>query len=346
MKFEKILSRPMERCYAVGAVEVDQRIRVLFATEGQGKCRQFFTDGTEGKTVWFGPGGTMCFVPVPGKNGDFLAVQNFFPTFDSKHAVIVWCTPSEDGSWQVKTILNLPYVHRFDILRAGGVNYFVGCTLCTSKADQNDWSDPGKIWVGRLPDSPEEEIQVEPLVEGLLKNHGYCHVSGGEQKGDYGLVTSENGVLRLEPPKAWGDKWKVTPLTDRPTGDVAVWDLYGDGRREYLMIHPFHGDSFALYEEEDGGLRQVWQYEKEVDFGHTVQGGVLCGKNCFLLGYRKKAAELVCLTYENGAFRTQVIEAGGGPSNVWVFHENGRDYVACANRMIGEAALYQVTAEN
>lgn len=343
MKFEKIYSRKLERCYAVGAVRPGGETRILFATEGQGKCIQISPEGEEGKPVWFGPGGTMCFVPVPGKDGDFLAVQNFFPTFDSKHAVIVWCSPERDGSWRVKTVLNLPYVHRFDILSAGGVHYFVGCTLCTSKTDREDWSDPGKIWVGRLPDSPDEEIQAEVLYEGLLKNHGYCHaVIDGKE---CGFATCESGVYRIDPPETEGGAWQVTHLFDKPTGDVAVWDIDGDGREEYLMIHPFHGEEITLYRLEEGSFRPVWSCGREIEFGHTVCGGVLCGKPCFLLGYRKKAGELLCLTFEKGEFRLQEICAGGGPSNSMIINGEKGDFVVCANRQVGEAALFRVTED-
>ena len=31
----------------------------------------------------------MSIIPIPGKNGDFLAVQRFFPTFQSEDAEIV-----------------------------------------------------------------------------------------------------------------------------------------------------------------------------------------------------------------------------------------------------------------
>ena len=32
-------------------------------------------DDFKQSTVWDGPGGTMSIIPIPGKNGDFLAVR-------------------------------------------------------------------------------------------------------------------------------------------------------------------------------------------------------------------------------------------------------------------------------
>lgn len=83
----------------------------------------------------------MSIIPIPEKNGDFLAVQRFFPTFQSEDAEIVWGR-YENGKWEIKTLFKLPYLHRFDILEANGKLYFLGAVLCNSKQFKDDWSDP------------------------------------------------------------------------------------------------------------------------------------------------------------------------------------------------------------
>lgn len=343
MNFNKISLKEIDRCYATGVTTVDGERRYLFATEGQGQCWQFRSGDLAADPVWFGPGGTMCFVAVPGKNGDFLAVQNFFPTFDSKHAVIVWCSPGQQNRWNVKTVLNLPYVHRFDVLSAGGAAYFLGCTLCTSKAAKDDWSDPGKLWAGRLPNGPDEEIGITPIYEGLVRNHGYCRaVVGGRE---CGFVTSDEGILTVSPPENPGGEFQVEKFSDKPTGDIALFDIDGDGELEWITIEPFHGQTIAIYKRIGGEARMVWRYDAPVEFGHAVWGGVLRGRPAFLFGYRRLASELVLVTCSGTSplsFETAVIERDGGPANIAVSNEDGRDVILVANRSTGEAALHMV----
>ncbi len=340
MNFKKHSLKNIDRCYATGFTTVDQERRYLFATEGQGQCWQFSGGDFSPSPVWFGPGGTMCFVNVPGKNGDFLAVQNFFPTFDSKHAVIVWCQPAPERRWNITTVLNLPYVHRFDVLASAGVNYFLGCTLCSSKAAQDDWSDPGKIHVGVLPDRPDREIVVTPIHEGLVRNHGYCR--GRVDGRDCGFVTGDRGILSVFPPEKPQGDWRVEVFSDQPTSDIAFCDIDGDGEAEWITIEPFHGQAINIYKRVGGKAQLVWSYDSPVDFGHAVWGGAICGRPAFLFGYRRLASEMVLVTFEGGKFVARVIEKGGGPANIAVSHEDGRDVIIVANRTTGEAALWVV----
>ena len=83
-----------------------------------------------------------------------------------------------------------------------------------------------------------------------------------------------------------------------------------------------------------------------MDFGHVVWGGKLRGIPTIIGGYRRVEKELFiiqCEDKENLTFKTQVIEAGIGPSNVAVINEHDRDIIVSANRELGEAALYFVT---
>ena len=344
MNIHKVPLKKIDRCYAAGFTTVDGEPRYLFATEDQGRCWQFRAGDFAAAPVWFGPGGAMSLVAIPGRNGDFLAIQNFFPIFDSKHATIAWCSPAPDDRWNVKTILNLPYVHRFDILSGGGAGYFLGCTLCTSKSSPDDWSDPGKLWAGRLPDGPDEELRVEPICEGLLHNHGYCRteVDGVE----CGCVTSDAGIHLVFPPERAGGGWRVEKFSDAPTSDIAFCDIDGDGEREWIAIEPFHGGNIAIYKRVGGEAKPVWRYEGPMEFGHALWGGKLRGRPAFLFGYRRLASELVlveCAGTNPLVFKTTVIERDGGPANVSVSNEADRDVIVVANNSIGEAAIFIVT---
>lgn len=345
MKFEKIHLRDLHRCYATGSIKIDDESHIVIATEGEGACYMYSGDDFKETTIWDNPGGTMCTVQVPGKNGDFLAVQNFFPTFNSKEATIVWSRQNEDGTWITKKILDLPYVHRFDILTAeNGVNYFIGATLCTSKEFKDDWSDPGKIYVGVLPEDLNEPIQLKVIKEGLTKNHGYCKTNW--QGKESSIVTCEEGAFVVTPPQNENEDWTVTQILDRPISDIEVIDIDNDGVDELVTIEKFHGNKFLINKKINDKYEVVYQYPKEIDFAHAIWAGELRGVKTILGGYRRNEKELFYIQYDENSeskFKYGVIDSGVGPSNVNVVNKEDKDIIISANREIGEAALYIVT---
>jgi len=344
MKIQKKVLTQLEGCYATGYTVVDNEIRIMLATEEKGACYQFSGSEFEKSTVWDGPGGTMCIVQIPEKNGDFLSVQNFFPTFQAENSTIVWGKPNTDGSWDIKTFFKLPYLHRFDILRANGVNYFLGATLCTTKKHKEDWSDPGKIWVGALPDTSDGKFEIHPIKEGLVRNHGYCHVSWNNKEA--GIVTCDQGAFVVMPPEQPDGEWTIENILDRPVSDIAICDIDEDGELELVTIEPFHGKEIAISKKINGTYEIIWKYDKPVDFGHVVWGGKLRGIPTFICGYREQEAELFLIQYDSKnplKFKVEVIDTGMGPSNITVINGEEKDIIIAANRVVGEAALYIVT---
>lgn len=341
MKIEKKTLTKLHRCYATSSTVIDGETKILFATEGEGAAYMYSGADFVQSTVWDGPGGTMSMVPVPGKNGDFLAVQNFFPTFQSEKATIVWAQPLADGQWEVKTVLNLPYVHRFDILSAGGVNYFIGCTLCTSKTDKEDWSDPGKIYVGVIPEDLNQPIELTVIKEGLTKNHGYSRTTWNGVMA--GMVTCDSGAFAVTPPQKAGDAWTIETVLERPISDIAVGDIDGDGVAELITIEPFHGNQFIINKKTATGYEKVYEYPEPMEFGHVVWMGKLRGVPTVIGGQRRHAKDLFYIQYKDGKYVKTTIETDIGPSNVAVINEADRDIIISANREIGEAVLYIVT---
>lgn len=345
MKFEKRFLTDLHRCYATSSTVVGGERYILLATEGEGACYSYKeSKDFEQSTVWDGPGGTMSMIPIPCKNGDFLSVQNFFPTFQSENATIVWTRPTEEGGWETKELFKLPYVHRFDILEANGKIYFVGATLCTTKAFKDDWSNPGKIYVGEIPDDLNKPFELKVIKEGLTKNHGYCRTTWNGVMA--GLVTAEEGVFVVTPPQNENKEWKVEQILNRPTSDIAVVDIDEDGEVELVTIEDFHGGNFLINKKIDGEYKVIYKYPKEMDFGHVVWGGKLRGVPTIIGGYRRNEKELFiiqCEDKEKLTFKTEVIEAGIGPSNVAVINDKDRDIIISANRELGQAALYFVT---
>lgn len=342
MKIEKKVLTSLHRCYATGSTIINGADKIIFATEGQGAAYMYSTDDFHQSTIWDNPGGTMSIVPVPDKNGDFLAVQNFFPTFDSAEATIVWAHLEDNEQWSIKTILHLPYVHRFDIITGeDGTHYFIGCTLCTSKTDKNDWSDPGRIYVGKLPDDLNTPIKLNIIKGNLLRNHGYSHTIWNNKMA--GMITAENGVFAVTPPAKFGEDWSIEQINDIPTSDIAVGDIDNDGIDELITIEPFHGNRFVIRHKSEEGYKPVYEYPEPMEFGHVVWTGKLRGIPTIIGGQRRNSKDLFYIQYKNGQYIKTTIDEGIGPSNVYVLNKKNHDIIISANREIGEAVIYIVT---
>ena len=343
MHIERRFLAGMNRCYAATHIDVDGQTRILLATEGEGPCLAWVGPDHEGPhTVWAGPGGTMSMVPIPGANGEFLAVQKFFRMFEWEEAKLVHVKPAGDGSYRVTDALHLPYIHRFDLLPVRDRLYFIGCTLATRKASREDWSSPGKIFVGEY--RGPGPLQVSVLKDGLTQNHGYSRLERDGRVSS--LVTCRDGAYEVTPPQQPGADWGVRQFMDWPISDIAAIDIDGDGELEFATIEPFHGSHFRVYKRDAGAYRMVYQHPEVSEFYHVVTGTTLAGKPVFVGGCRRGRQQLFyvhALQDDPLVLQAEVIEEGVGPSNVHVMHEPGRDIIVSANREKAEAALYIVT---
>lgn len=341
MQIHKKVLKNFPGCYAVNELHIKGKKMYIAATEEQGECCLFDDAGEEHGTVWHGPGGTMGIIPLPWKMEEFLAVQNFFPVFDSKHAVVVWGREDKLGGWDVKIILNLPYLHRFDILKVKGRCYFIACTLCSAKKNQDDWSSPGKVWAAELGSDLGMPLVPQEIVVNLSKNHGYWHIDDAGSPA--ALIASESGIYHIAPPKCKEEKFTVKKLSDMSAGDIACCDIDGDGEMEYLIIKPFHGNDAGIYKYRDGKFICIWNYKGDFQLGHVAWGGTLLGKPAFLLGCRKGLAALTAIFCDESSpsgFRTLCIDEGGGPANVHVSHDKGKEWILAANHTAEELVLY------
>jgi len=343
MKIEKRFLAQLDRCYSANSIVVDGQTRILLATEGEGACLAWSGADYENRhTVWEGPGGTMSIVPIPGTNGEFLAVQKFFRMYQWEEAKVVHVRPLPDGSYDVADILALPYIHRFDLLTVGGRHYFIGCTLATRKDAKDDWSSPGKIWVGEF--TGRGPLQLSVLKDGLSKNHGYSRLlRDGLPRG---LVTCEQGAFEVTPPASAGAAWRVEQFMDWPISDISAIDIDGDGEPEFATIEDFHGPYFRVYKKIDGVFKKIYEHPETSEFYHVVVGTTLAGTPVFIGGCRRGKQQLFYVHATGNApleLKAELIEAGVGPSNVYVLHEAGRDVIVSANREKAEAALYFVS---
>ena len=343
MKIEKHFLTELNRCYSANSIVVDGQPRILLATEGEGPCLAWTgADYEASHTVWEGPGGTMSIVPIPGTNGEFLAVQKFFKMFQWEEAKIVHVRPVSSGGYEVSDVLQLPYIHRFDLLSVGGRHYFIGCTLATTKDSKEDWSNPGKIWVGEF--TGAGPLQVSVLKDGLTKNHGYSRLT--RDGAMCGLVTCEQGAFEVTPPPVPGAEWTVKQLMDWPISDISAIDIDGDGELEFATIEPFHGEYFRVYKKIGGAFKKIYEHPEVTEFYHVVVGTTLAGRPVFIGGCRRGKQQLFYVEAKQRdplQLEAVVIEESVGPSNVYVLHEEHRDIIVAANREKGEAALYFVS---
>ena len=343
MRIQKTVVMEMSSCYAVNCISLNGQKKLLIASEEQGECwiADLHNPGQR-ERVWKGPGGTMAFAQTVTGNSSFLAVQNFFPIFDSKHATVVRAKKIDDV-WYERTLLNLPYVHRIDLIGSDNGSYFIGCQLCKSKQFVEDWSDPGDVVVGSFDTETDEINGLHPLITGLTKNHGYFHDHTADSRHAY--VSSADGIYRITVPCKAQPEWHMEMISDEPTGDLAVIDIDGDGIPEFLTVQPFHGDIVSIKRENAGRLETVWQYHGNGKMGHIAWAGTILNKPSFIFGFRRESCELILVSFENGQYQPTVIDRGCGPANICVIHEETSEKILAANHTIGEVSLYTLTAE-
>ncbi len=340
---EKTVLCKMTKCYAVTTLTYQGELHMLAAPEGPDRCILFDAEGREKSTVWTGPGGVMGMVPLPWKDGAFLATQRFYSFNDAEDARIVLAEPDGEGGWSVKTLCALPFVHRFDVLESGGRRYLLVCTLKGGQAYQGDWQFPGGFWAAELPDdlsafSYDDPLRLTLIRKNVLRNHGYWR---GEEDGrEFALVCSEEGVERLDPPEAPGGEWRFTKLLDVPASDAVLMDLDGDGERELAVITPFHGDTFTVYHAAPGGYAPVWTLPEKAEFLHAIWGGEIEGRPAVALGNRAGAMLLFLVRWSGDGYVTEVLDEHCGPANCTGFRHGGHDCILSANRETDEVALY------
>jgi hypothetical protein len=346
MKFEKKYLDDIFKCYAVSSTKIDGEPCLIFAGEGADASMHVYRgkDFEEKTTIWEGSGGTMSISPLPEKDGYFLASKGFVSMVDAKesHVVIV---RYKDGEFSYEKIVDLPYLHRFDLLTGkDGTKYFLGATIANYKENKEDWSHPGKLFVSEFPSDYDSkiELQLDILKDGLTINHGYC--KGIYEGKEAGFIGAREGMFVAIPPETKGGEWVVKQIMDTPISDMAVLDIDNDGKQEIATISPFHGSEYKIYKEIDGEYKEVYSYPIYQDFYHTVVSCTLKGKPAFIGGARRNRMQLFVITYDEvkKEFVAEVVDEGVGPSNTAVCYTEEGEIILSANRQIGHAAIYYV----
>lgn len=334
----------LEKCYSIAPLMYQGKRHILVAAEKTDRCILFDEEGKEEATVWEEPGGVMTMVQVPGTDGQFLATHKFYSPNDSKDAKIVIATPIGNNKWDIRTLVELPFVHRFDILESDGERYLLACALKSGHEYKDDWSQPGKVYVAKLPKDLSEfnennQLKLEVLKEGLLKNHGYYKVT--EDGNVSALVSCDNGVFRFYPPNKSESNWREEQLLDTPASDATMIDLDDDGEMELAVISPFHGDEASIYKKNGSLYEKVYQYPEKADFLHAIWSGTLAEKPVVVLGHRKGARRLMAFMWDGEKFCFKTIDDDCGPANAYGYHLGNKDVLIATNREINEIAMYE-----
>lgn len=346
MKAAKRIISDLTLCYCVAPVTFRGKRHFAVASEKEHACLLFDESGNQVDKIWDGPGGTMTIVALPGVDGAFLATHKFYSPNNSKEAKIVMCRYNE-GAWEVHTLAELPFVHRFDILQRDGECYLLACCLKSDYEYKDDWRFPGKTFGCKLPSDLStlwgSTLELTLLKDAMLKNHGYCrHIKDGIMTG---LVASEEGVFRFTPPEKGGEEWLVEQLVSDATSDAVMADLDGDGEEELLTIAPFHGDALRVYHKAEAGYTKVYEYENPIEFAHAICAAEIFGRNTVIIGHRKGNRDLLAVTCRDGSYNVEVLDHDIGPANVLHFNYEGREILLSANREINEVAYYELTNE-
>ncbi len=348
MVYHKKVLASMNKCYAIAMFQDGSAGSFLIGTEKEGPCRRFALDGTPMETVWEGPGGVMTMVQVPGREDQFLSTQEFYsPNCGGDNARIVTCTRQPDGAWQVKTLCDLPYVHRFGLIRAkDGRFWLLACTIKSACEYKEDWRFPGKAFAAPLPENldafdRDHQLPLEILRENQLRNHGYYTAPDKS----YALVSTDEGVFRFVPPAEPGAGWEIRCLLHKAVSDITQADFDGDGKPELLTLSPFHGDELAIFKLDDAGAYQpAFRFPQKLPFLHAIWSGSLNGVPCALVGHRKGSRDLLRVYYDGRTkqYALETVDHDRGPTNVWVYSCGGKDRIIAANRETDEVALYTV----
>lgn len=334
MNFNKIFHDELDHCYAILRLKADDRDFVIVASEETKPCYAYDLDHNFKRTVvWPDVGGTMTLVQIPNTL-NFLATQKFYPGFNSSACRIVKETFNGIG-WDQTIVGDFPYIHRFDIVPKydGSGYWYIGCSIANSKKDTDDWSDPGKIWVGEYDDNKAKISKLKALDISITKNHGYKRMHG------YSLITGVQGIYKLHFPSE-ANTWKIEQLSNVETSDIFSADINNDGKDEYLTIEGFHGPYLRMSNDD---FSTIVRSEADTPFGHAIWGGKLGKRDYFIFGWRSGKQNLELITSDN--LDSQLIDEHVGPSNVTVFEKNSQQYLLSANREANEVAIYQIDDE-
>lgn len=334
---QKICDLPM--VYVTAELFLSGRRFLAAASEAPGE-HAYIIDPVKGEyaDLWQGDTGVMNVIQIPGEER-LLAITKFYPVFQSREAAVCMLTPGKGGymaPWHIEEVLPLPFCHRIGIVESNNGLFLLGCQLCRDKDYQEDWTQPGALWVSPIPKRGKPGWHWSKLFDGLTKNHG-LFIDGGHQV----YVCAENGVMLFD----MGDYQEGEPMMPRLVSTAPTSDLYihHDGKRIIVgTIEPFHGNTLSVYHLTPSSYELLAQFD--IAFGHAVWIGTLFGRRAAIVGNRggeKKQLEIIY--WESG--ERAVLEEGVGPTQITVYQDGDTVRLLAANHGSGEVTLYTMHNE-
>lgn len=337
MKIEKTKIVDLPMVYVTAELNLGGKRYLAAVSEAPGEHAYIIDPETcDYADLWHGETGVMNVIQIPGTD-KLLTITRFYPIFQSKEAAICLLEPTEKGymaPWKIREVLRLPFCHRIGIVSNSNGLFVIGCSLCHDKAFQEDWSQPGAIWMAPIPQNTDDEWKLTKVFDGLTKNHG-LHIENGNQV----YICAENGVLHFDVANYQvGEKLMPTLVSTTPTSDISMTHV--DGECLVGVIEPFHGNTLALYGMDSNryDLKRSW----EVDFGHVVWIGNILGQPALIAGSRGGDKQLEVIFINTGE-RIE-LDRHVGPTQISVYHDDDSVKVLAANHGAGEVSLYTLTA--
>lgn len=336
MNFKIVHEKYCPGVYGAGKVVRNQKEWVAFVSELEGTGVIDLVDPDTFETVCAStaPGGGMNIVPLK-ENGEFLCIQKFFPGFKSEGADVVWGYEDENG-YHTKEVLQLPFLHRIEVVQIRNEDYLMCATLCKTKEYIDDWSYPGSVYVGKINYEERSIGELQVVYADIFQNHGLTKL---ENQGGI-LIAGKNGVHRLVPPAVENDEWEIIEEITDPTSDCVAVDIDGDGELEYGTITPFHGKDFNIYKKTDGKFKKIYTLPGTHKFGHAIWAGAFNGKPAFIVGFRDAGKELILVEQNGEKIEEHLIDANLGPANVTVIPHKQGDLICAANRQTDRYTVY------
>lgn len=331
----------LEEPYAIKVFNCVEGKRIFVASQVIEKCVMFNSRGEDLKIVWENNGGTMALWPLNEKP-DFLAVQGFFKGFNANNATITKVIRNENGSFDMKSFIDLPYVHRICTVNVKNEKFLIAATLCEKKEFRNDWSSPGMVYIYQFQKDFSQKYILKPLIKNITKNHGMF--IGKYNRKDVVMITGEEGVYEICLPIHHDDEWKINHIFNHEVSDISVFDIDQDGIDEIITIEKFHGNSVNIYKYIEGNYSIVYSFP--VSFGHVVWSGNIFGKPSIILGYRGKNGALILLRKKPGkAYKMDIIyiDDSEGPANIDVLQEDDVFLIYSTSIDNGRVILYELS---
>lgn len=341
MKFKKIITGGLEKCYSASSLYINGKQKFLFASEVE--AEGIVLDFPFGKRTFPTPGGVMAMGMWPGTSGGFASVYGFYPPFMASDSGLLLTVLGKDGSYVSNKILELPYLHRFEVVRTENRNWLILAVLCREKREKDDWSSPGYVAILPIEDDGRvREVSPMILLDGQFRNHGMWK---GVINGRISVITtSDQGAYAVYPADR-EEGWTVERLLEEPCGEAVMYDIDGDGEQELVAISPFHGSNLSVYKkfrQSEGKWQKIWCYPHPLEFAHSLWAGAFHGKRVIFCGHRKGNGNLLAIWVKDRQWHTSVVDNQVGSSNICVASVSGEQYLLSANHGKGQYAVYQM----